>query len=520
VDGSEGIDDAHRAYTDAALFLMSANCEHPTLTPACPFSVEVRPGVRNCEEQCHAVLAERGLPLPTYADAPAAPAPTKPFSVAAAFDACALYLQAQERRPARWPLPALIWALKQHLTGGVVDTVGRSRDEEVQLCLQELARRDFDVDALVRWGMGRDIVEAVLMGTVIPRLAKTSQLRSVEVSETPHTHELPDLASQWHDLLDDVLALEAPDELQLLFNKSTPEDERRAATEVAQIFRGTFLQRLHTWMATAPLADIVSWAPPPSLDGLPASTSAAQPPAEDRQRQRWLVDRFTVPYYNDWEQESRHLEFRWLRGDTDAPCAESLMDIRPRREDDLARTIAVATVLAPVGPENYMSSLRSRGLSLLAEGRRTAAAAVLDSIRDFNWDLPEPHNDYGFALLPDDPEAALQALRMANNLGYTLTVNTANRALAYAMLDQPDQVYSLAEAVLINYENEDADDGILWAPGDTLADSARLSDIVSPRDYVIEVAALAAERAGDETSARRWRSELASRAETDVDESA
>ncbi len=66
---------AQEQYARQALFVMSAACEHPTLTPGCPFAVEVRPGVRDCREQCHDIPRAHGLPLPTFQEAPRPPQP-------------------------------------------------------------------------------------------------------------------------------------------------------------------------------------------------------------------------------------------------------------------------------------------------------------------------------------------------------------------------------------------------------------------------------------------------------------
>lgn len=95
VDGDEAGGEKHERYAREALFLMSASCEHPTLTPGCPLAVEGRAGVRDCREECHDVLLSHGLPLPTYDDAPARPVVRGAFSIGAPFDASALYLQAR-----------------------------------------------------------------------------------------------------------------------------------------------------------------------------------------------------------------------------------------------------------------------------------------------------------------------------------------------------------------------------------------------------------------------------------------
>ncbi len=296
-------------------------------------------------------------------------------------------------------------------------------------------------------------------------------------------------------------------------------DKVRAARELARILRGSFPRRLMAWIVSAPLAALATWTPP-GLDRFPAETEQPQPTAEERNRQRWLVDRFTVAYYDDWDRESRHLEFRWLRNDCEPPCAQALMDLRERREDDLARTIAVAAVLAPVGPERHLSSLRQKGLDLLRAGRRAAAVAVFEAVRELDWDLPEPHNNYGFALLPDAPEQALAALRLANDLGYGLMVNSANQALALALLSRDHEVLEIAEAIVANYDDEDAGDAFLWEPGRTLAGDPVLVPMVSPRDYILEAAALVAGRGQDQATARHWRTMLSARTRGNPDEPA
>lgn len=509
---SEAFDGVADEYARQSLFVMSAVCEHPTLTPECPFSVEVRPGVRTCQEQCHEILQAHGLPLPKYEDAPRAAVERRPSSVAAAFDASAEYLQAQDRRPSRWPLPALIWALRQHLMRVPVAMGDRSREEEIELILAELARQDFNVEGLVRLGLGDDIGEALLFGTLLSRL-----VRAGGGVDGPDGGEAalvgPEIPERWHGLLDEVLTRE-PDAatLELPF-VSMPAEERRATAEAGRVLRGSFRTRLNAWVLTAPLADVVALHPPEWGD-FGTDAGAAQPTAAERHRQQWLVDRFTVAYYDQWRPESRKLEYRWLQDAEAPPCSPGFMDCRERREDDLARTIAVSAAFDPVGPEGHLARLKFKGVQLLKAGRRAEAGAIFEGMRELNWDLPEPHNDFGCAILPDAPEAALAALDVARGLGYRRTLNEANRALAFALLGRDDDVFALAEGIAANYDSEDGDGSILWEPPSTLAGAPALSDeLLSPRDYVLEVAALVAERASDHVAAMRWRGELGRRSE-------
>lgn len=502
--------DHERAYVGAALFKMSADCEHPTLTPACPFSVELRPGVRNCHEQCHDILLAHGLPLPTHADAPKEPPVQRQSgpTVAAAFDASVLYMEDQQRRPSRWSLPSVLWALKQHALHRSIDTVGRTRQEEVDLCLAELVRRGFDADAVVRLGLGTRVSDGLLVGTIMGRLAREHGIE-METGEADLDASAPDISDAWQDLLDAVLRDESADGIaaELPFSTNFDEDHRKAIKTVMEVVHGSFAARVANWVATAPLVDVIAWTAPSQAEFV-VPPPAPQPTSAERDRQRWLMDRFTLPYYDAWARESRHLEFLWMRGEEAPPCAVALMDLREQREDELAKVIAVAAVLAPVSPEDHLTSLRFKGLALLRANRRAAAVAIFEAVRELDWELPEPHNNYGFALLPDDPQDALGALVLAHQLGYERTVNAANRALALALLGHDSAVYEVAANVLANYDNEDEDDSVLWDPVAMLTGKPVLVDVSSPRDYVLEVAALVADRAGAIKTAASWRSHV------------
>lgn len=154
-------------YVARAMFALAASCEPPSLRPDCPYSVALAGGVRTCEEQCRDILIDHGikppgpdlvaLAMPAVAQGPRA------------FDASERYMHERDKHVSRWSVSALLWALRQHLTRTPVGVAGPGDPErETGLCIAELARRGFNVEDLVRLGLGQDIARAVTFTAVLP----------------------------------------------------------------------------------------------------------------------------------------------------------------------------------------------------------------------------------------------------------------------------------------------------------------------------------------------------------------
>lgn len=271
--------------------------------------------------------------------------------------------------------------------------------------------------------------------------------------------------------------------------------------------QGSFHVRLSTWIATAPLKDIVGWAAPAS--GRFGLTPLANEPLAARQDEaRWTVERFTEPYYGRWAPSSLHLEFEWSRRARPGGCDEQHMQERVPHRLDLAETIAADAVTRPDRHEFQRSLLKAKAIELLTSGQRGAAAALLDASRTLDDDLAEPHSDYAFLVLPDDPEGALRALDRARALGHDRTVSLGNRALCLALLGRGKEGLPEAGRVLSEYDQEDSTKSFMWDAGSALAGQPGvLVRDVSPRDYVLDLGALIAESVGDEAAAAVWRNE-------------
>lgn len=498
-------DDLAETFVARAMYALAAACEPPALRPDCPFSVHVAGDVRTCRQQCFDVLTAHGIEPPGPELVPL-PVP-RDRADPRAFDASERYMRERGRHLRRWAVSSLMWALRQHVTRTPVGVAGPGDPErETALCLAELARRGFDVEEVVRLGMGEEIVSAVIVMAFLPTPSGSAMSASVAKPLASTALWSTDDRTGWVELLDQLIAGEDPDAGlrgdQLPFVHDGPAVglfERR----VEAALRGSFHKRVAAWVAVAPLDEIVRWqAPTAERFGTYAAPLAAPDRADAA---RWLVERFTEPYYDRWAVKSLHLEFQWTRGGEPAPCDEAYMDENEPRMKELADTIAVAATTIPLGHERHLALLKGKAIELLVAGERSAAAVVLDTSRQLDPSLPEPHNDYAFCVLPDDPTSALHALEQARQLGYDRTVGLGNRALCLAMLGRPAEALALARRVIDHYPDEDWAPSFLWDPvGALRGEDVNLLVNVSPRDYVLNLGVAIAEHAGDDASRARW----------------
>lgn len=473
----------HRALLLAALKVYSDDCQHPQLSPDCPFSVEVQPGVRDCDEQCAVLLREQGVPV---GDEPFPPRRTlsKRPGTGASGDLRQRYLiDRGGRHVRRWALTSLVTHLVMELVSAPITA---SEDPGLyRRVIKELRARGVDVDALLRLGVGLVLAPVITMGLVVP---------AIWPDDEPFPTAIP--PAGWADVLDAVLADTPPPD--------APGDDahRRFIAALSSDFPRVAIE----WAATATLDDLLAWQPP-TLAALAAIREACQSDrmatGTDRVVQGWLLDRWTQSYFDDWRSESLRLEYKWALGEEPSPCDDALMLSRGVDLSELSKTIAVDAVMRPAGPEQAFHNLKTWAAGLLSRGRRSDAAAVLDGARRLSWELPEPHNDYGFCLLPDDPAGALAALDEATRLGYRRTVNVCNRILALHLLDRDADALGVAASMAANYENEETLPSMLWAP-ESVSGEPRLLEAANPRQYAIDLAVVIADRVGGGVAAD-WR---------------
>ena len=141
-------------------------------------------------------------------------------------------------------------------------------------------------------------------------------------------------------------------------------------------------------------------------------------------------------------------------------------------------------------------------IELLKDGRRASGAAILEAAMREKPTDAQVRNAYGFSLLPDNPEAGLQEIHTASELGYSPDITLANRMFGLFLLQRYASALEAAERL---FQQEDShEEAYLWdwrkAPEDISIISAEL------RSYAVQFALHIAQITGDTQAMKIWRS--------------
>jgi hypothetical protein len=271
---------------------------------------------------------------------------------------------------------------------------------------------------------------------------------------------------------------------------------------------GRFAELARAWVKIATQDELIAWRPPRDPNEVLTLASIEAVTKEEKETYRWLVDRFTKTYLNDWSKESLYLEWRYLHAELVAPC--SPVEMRQRRIADSDVSKAIASRVAPEhkdrdsdepleAPMLSIDQLVSAAAEFLQAGRRSAAAALFEAAKRDNPDNPEVRNNYGFCILPDDPERGLQEIYAADELGFTpRCVNLANRMYGLFRLRRYASALEVAERLF----GEDDHEAWLWdwrkEPENTTI------QCVNARSYGVQFALDIAQETGDSAQANLW----------------
>jgi hypothetical protein len=517
---SEGLPSAgpERVIFLRALQQFSDECEMPELQPECPFSVDLPSGGRGCGEECMDILAQFGdshsrgggvdLGNGIVARRRRQFRPRRgPEPGSRPFDAQAALARDQDSgRPiAAWSTVSLMKLLFDELSHSPVDAEAQ-RTANIESSWEELERRGHNVHGYVRWGRGRVIATSIEIATIFRDLEETRS--SGEPAKPPRT--LREAPLGWGDLLNRV-GKHAPALEDAL--ASMPEDERAKTRLVLRALTGPYAELTNAWVRTASRDDLLAWRPPSDPEEVLTLAAIETVTTEEQATFSWLVDRFTFTYLTDWAEKSLHREWRYLHAELVPPC--SSMEMRQRRiaERDVSKAIAsrVASlkrdqlsddeVKPPKTPGLSINQLTSAAIEFLHAGRRSAAAALFEAAKRESANDPEVRNNYGFCILPDDPEAGLQEVHAAGELGFIPRgVTLANRMYGLFRLQRFASALEAAERL---FHEEDAHhDAYLW---DWRKGPENAKVIcVTPHTYGVQFALDIAEVAGDAAQAAVW----------------
>lgn len=460
-----------------ALRNYSELCEAPDLTAGCPFAV-VTPTGRGCLEQCVDLLAQYGAPGPiedvqigefTIRRLGRPRSRRGPAKTSKPFDAREIHLSDAGRRLGERATISLLWELENSLTDPPPADADRChvRAATIRNCMDELGRRGFDPELLVREGMP-SISSSITMSVVMPRLGVCG------------ADSLPTPPPGWEDV---ILG-------------SVPESA--GLDKLLQSALSS--ERLNEWISSAPLEDIIAWRAPTQSDLVLHS----QPREDHSARHRWLVQRFLVTYLDDWETSSLTLEWLYLHGQVAPPCPSREMAARRIEEAELGKVIAHRSVgeaqesRSTIPVERFVRV----ALQLLREGRREVAANLFEVIVEAEPNNAQALNNFGFCVLPDRPAIALAAFDRASSLGWALApMILGNKMHALALLGRATSALDLADQLIERFDEIPGMEGWMW---EFNSEDPKLVDVTDMRLYALDLAVRIAEDTCDPELARVW----------------
>ena len=389
------------------------------------------------------------------------------------FDARRAWLSESDQDPTHWGTISLLTCLKALLTFSTITDSddplreirldAEHRERMIASIVDELDHRGLDGDAFVRYGLGPSIAGGALGFVIVGAL-----LPGAVEKDSPGMLEQ---VAGWREVF-------TSEELPLGVVDITPESlqDPEFLRAMGRWLNGAVggLAKVKAWFLDASLADLSSLQAPRRADVEAAPALTAD--AKDLIRiYRWLVDRFTNTYIDDWHIESLHLELQWLEGTANPGCSIEIMDERKVNPTSLNAVIArlAASKLPqrrqPAGSADAVQSLAHKvdphARAYLAEGRRREAAALYEFVTKEDpgdaWAL----NNLGFCQIPDSPERALANLERAARLGYRPSIiNLYNRICCLMALGRDRLAARLAREFVDSHPRHQHVSAILWVP--------------------------------------------------------
>jgi hypothetical protein len=328
--------------------------------------------------------------------------------------------------------------------------------------------------------------EAFIEHHLVPHLARTIVFNCVMPLVIAKAD--PDAANGFSDVGDRPEISEWTELLEV-----DPEDPANTFQRISQVIHSLSLMDFQ---------DALQWARPTGLSGLGVTTQADP-------RVRWLSDRFSATYLQNWAYESLLLEWKYLHGQCEGVAAPRSMLERRVNSEELG--LAIAGLVSESREERSDSVSPAahveKALEMLQEGRYSGASAIFESLAALSPLDSQAHNNWGFCLIPFDPEGALKRLEYAADIGMASTpVNVCNRMLCLSRLSRPSSALSLAERYWqARTSNDPPEQAWLWDE-DANTSGLELQSISNCDSHVARLAERIALKAGDPQLATHWAS--------------
>jgi tetratricopeptide (TPR) repeat protein len=406
------------------------------------------------------------------------------------------------------------------------------RRYEINASFDELVRRGVDAESLVRHGLCDHFAVAIPMLASLPEAGVTVDGAYVEVAGPWHSLLLASFAFDRDRGLAQTLDLDtmmkrmrnvasSVDALSPLGTPSPPAASSKRGGGDPNLFMyavsGQFVSRVINWVRTVDLNSLFEWEAPQAEPFVQEAVAVA-PTRADAELGRWLFDRFSKTYLADWEQASLKREWRWLLGRCPGAATNTVMKERPTRAEEVSACLA-DVVSEPPTHEPALPAETPGSVALfrfvhlaatsLREGRRQEAIDLYRGLAQLRPEDPDINNNYGFCLLIDEPETALQWLERAAALreGMLDATNLANRVYALVTLGLPERALTLADGLFAAADmGEPFPTAYLWVDTE---DGPVLREQVDPVGYTARLALAAAQKVGDSQSIEKWTARVA-----------
>jgi hypothetical protein len=262
---------------------------------------------------------------------------------------------------------------------------------------------------------------------------------------------------------------------------------------------------LDMWVANAPLADVLRYAPPSDPDWA-RWTLLTPETIETISAYHWLLQRSITENLDRWSTESLHLEFKWQHdhqvGLFNTATLSSAGPDTNLLNAEIARRAVAPQLEAQVEQDQLFWQLQETAVDYLVTGKHVEAKTLFEFHLRRNPDDSRTLNNLGFCSFPLGASKALHWLSEAAANGYAdVAINVYNQCCCLVELNRAGEALDLAENYWQRQRQPNGMTGFLWVRSGAIW---KLTGDCSAERELVKLSILAAREIGREDRAVRW----------------
>ncbi|TFC93555.1 hypothetical protein [Cryobacterium sp. TMT3-29-2] len=262
---------------------------------------------------------------------------------------------------------------------------------------------------------------------------------------------------------------------------------------------------LDMWVANAPIADILRYAPPSDTDW--SQWALLSPDANETiSAYHWLLQRSITETLGRWSTESLHLEYRWQNDHQVGLFSAAALSTEGPKGTLLNAEIALRAV-APqlaeqVEQDQLFWQLQETAVDYLVKGKYLEAKTLFEFHLRRNLNDARTLNNLGFCSFPLSASKALHWLQDAAANGYVeVPINIYNQCCCLVTLNRSGDALDLAENYWQRQRRPNTMTGFLWVQS---SDTWTLTGDCAAEQELVDLAIAAAREVGRGDRATRW----------------